>query len=100
MTEKFDPISSPAHYCFGTIQPIEVIEDWGLNFRLANVIKYVGRSGKKGTPLEDLQKAMWYLEREINTLKTQQEKQEKQQQADHLPGITYLPPQEESPEEI
>ena len=57
-------------YYGGTDNPyeaIKVIEAWGLNFSLGNVIKYVSRAGKKNkdTYLEDLKKAKWYIEREI-----------------------------------
>lgn len=63
---KEDPINSPKHYTQGKIEPIDAIEDWGLNFRLANVVKYVARAEHKGKPLEDLRKAEWYLQREIS----------------------------------
>ena len=43
----------------------------GLNFNLGNVAKYVSRAGKKGDALQDLEKAKWYLEREINNLKVE-----------------------------
>lgn len=61
-----DPINSPKHYTQGKIEPIDAIEDWGLNFRLANVVKYVARAEHKGKPLEDLKKARYYLQREID----------------------------------
>lgn len=48
------------HYRKTTIQPIEVIEDWNLDFALGNAIKYIGRYREKGG-LEDLIKASWYL---------------------------------------
>lgn len=62
-----DSINHPAHYNQGCIQPIEVIEDWELNYRLGSVIKYICRAGKKNpdTYLEDLKKAQWFLQREI-----------------------------------
>lgn len=47
------------------IEPIDYIESHNLNFNLGNVIKYVSRAPFKGTELEDLKKAKWYLEREI-----------------------------------
>jgi hypothetical protein len=63
-----DNINKPAHYTSGTIQPIDVIEDWNLGFKLGNCIKYVARAGKKdgATYCEDLKKARWYLDREIS----------------------------------
>ncbi len=59
-------INSPKHYTTGKYEVIDVIEDWDLNFRLANTIKYIARHKHKGKPLEDLKKALWYLEREID----------------------------------
>ena len=63
-------INHPEHYG-GEDNPyeaIKIIEAWGLNFNLGNVAKYVSRAGKKGDALQDLEKAKWYLEREINNL--------------------------------
>lgn len=48
------------HYRKTTIQPIEVIADWELDFALGNAVKYIGRHREKGG-LEDLIKASWYL---------------------------------------
>lgn len=59
-------INSPKHYTAGKYEVIDVIEDWDLNFRLANTIKYIARHKHKGKPLEDLKKALWYLQREID----------------------------------
>lgn len=63
-----DPINHPLHYTFGSIEVINAIEDWGLNYHLGNVVKYVVRAGRKGSELEDLQKARWYLDRYIARL--------------------------------
>jgi len=60
-----DPINHPAHYKGNGIESIEVIEAFELGFNLGNVVKYVLRAGKKGSPIEDLRKARWYLDREI-----------------------------------
>lgn len=60
-------IDHPGHYG-GESNPyeaIKVIEAWGLDFHLGNVVKYLARAGKKGSWLEDLKKARWYLDREI-----------------------------------
>ncbi len=59
-------VDSPAHYTHGSYEVIDVIEDWDLNFRLANAVKYIARHKHKGKPLEDLKKAAWYLQREID----------------------------------
>jgi len=64
-----DPINNPSHYAEGRqFEPIDVIEDWELNFRLANTVKYISRAGRKKDILEDLRKARWYLDREIASL--------------------------------
>ena len=60
-----DPVNHPAHYCRNGLEAIQVIEAFGLNYRLGNVVKYVLRAGHKTDALEDLRKARWYLEREI-----------------------------------
>lgn len=62
---------NPAHYRGDRkFEPIEVIEDWGLNYRLGNAVKYIARNGRKPgeDPTEGLKKAIWYLEREIKAL--------------------------------
>jgi len=63
-----DPIDRPQHYTFSQIEPIDAIENWQLNFHLGNVVKYVARCEHKGHKLEDLKKARWYLDREIQRL--------------------------------
>lgn len=66
-------INHPSHYGGDTpYEAINVIEAWGLNFNLGNVVKYISRHKKKGNPLADLKKAKWYLEREIQTLEKEQ----------------------------
>lgn len=62
---KPDNVNSPQHYTAGGIETIDFIEAKRLNFRLANVVKYVSRAPFKGNALEDLEKARWYLDREI-----------------------------------
>lgn len=64
-------VDHPAHYNTGSIEVIDAIEDWGLNFSRGNAVKYIARAGHKNVSkeLEDLEKAKWYIEREINRLK-------------------------------
>lgn len=70
-----DVVNHPPHYANGKIEPIDFIEDKGLNFNLGNVIKYVARAGRKKSQgksleakaLEDLKKARFYIDREIKT---------------------------------
>jgi hypothetical protein len=73
-----DPVHNPPHYKSGGIEAIDVIEAFELNFRLANVVKYVLRAGRKGDALEDLEKAAWYLDREIDKLEEQAELEERE----------------------
>lgn len=65
-TSSDDVVNQPKHYTAGKFEVIDVIEDWDLNFRLANAIKYIARHKHKGKALEDLKKARWYLQREID----------------------------------
>jgi hypothetical protein len=63
-----DSVEHPQHYQSKSgIEVIDVIEAFELNFRLGNAVKYILRSGKKKTSPgpEDLKKAIWYLNREI-----------------------------------
>ena len=61
-------VNHPSHYNVG-IETIDYIESWEMNFNIGNVIKYTTRAGFKENELEDLEKAKWYLEREIQRLK-------------------------------
>ena len=61
-------VNHPSHYNVG-IETIDYIESWEMNFNTGNVIKYTTRAGFKENQLEDLEKAKWYLEREIQRLK-------------------------------
>ena len=63
-----DMVNSPAHYTFGKIEVIDVLEDWDVGFHLGNTIKYIARAKHKENELEDLKKAQWYLNRKISQL--------------------------------
>lgn len=63
-----DPIDRPAHYTYSAIEPIDAIEAWELGFHLGNVVKYIARAGRKGSEIQDLKKARWYLDRAIKHL--------------------------------
>ena len=69
MNKVEDLVNSPKHYTHGEIEVIDAIEDWKLGFHEANVVKYVARAKYKGNELQDLLKALWYLERKISKLK-------------------------------
>ena len=65
-----DPVNHPSHYTThrSGVECITITEHF--NFCLGNAIKYIWRSGEKGNELEDLKKARWYLDREIQRLET------------------------------
>ena len=66
-----ESVNHPSHYNTGRFETIEVIEDWDLDFCLGNAVKYISRAGKKdpSKEIEDLEKAVWYIERKIARLK-------------------------------
>lgn len=72
-----NPVDHPDHYggADNPYEAIKVVEAWGLDFHLGNVVKYVSRAGKKGDELEDLKKARWYLERKIAHLEARAKQQ-------------------------
>lgn len=69
-----DSINHPSHYTQhpSGVEVIEITEHMGFN--LGNVVKYVLRSGLKGDMVEDLKKAAWYLDREIQRLTKERDK--------------------------
>jgi predicted transcriptional regulator of viral defense system len=62
----FDAVNHPEHYKVGGIETIDFIEAKKLNYNLGNVVKYITRADHKGLRKQDLEKAMWYLKREID----------------------------------
>jgi len=69
-----DPVNHPSHYTDGKIEVIDFIDDKRLNFCRGNAVKYIARAGKKDPTKEvqDLEKAVWYLQHEIAKLKGKQ----------------------------
>lgn len=65
-----DNVNHPDHYNHGKIEVIDFIEDKELGFHLGNAVKYISRAGRKNPDkiIEDLQKAVWYINREIGRL--------------------------------
>jgi len=62
-----DPVNSPAHYTQRAgIECIDVTEH--MTFNIGNAVKYLWRHEDKGSPVEDLRKAEWYIRREIKRL--------------------------------
>jgi hypothetical protein len=58
-------VNNPSHYQGKSLEVIDVISDFNLNFCLGNAVKYILRAGKKQNRDEDLKKALWYIQREI-----------------------------------
>jgi hypothetical protein len=56
-------------------EAIKIIEDWGMGFCLGNALKYICRCGHKGNTKQDLEKALWYIDRAC-------------QNAEHMKSIT------------
>jgi hypothetical protein len=68
-----DNVNHPSHYTDGKIEVINFIEDKNLNFHRGNAVKYIARAGKKNPEkeVEDLEKAVWYTNREIQRINGQ-----------------------------
>jgi hypothetical protein len=64
-------VDHPPHYNSGKIEVIDAIEDWELNFSRGNAVKYIARAGRKSseTEIQDLEKALWYIQRELQRIK-------------------------------
>lgn len=71
MATDNDPVKHPNHYTRGTIETKDFIRDKELNFNLGNAVKYVVRAGHKdeSKTVEDLRKAIQYIEFEIDWLR-------------------------------
>lgn len=68
-------VDHPAHYRRGSgFEAIDVIEAWELGFNLGNAVKYISRAGIKSSDsdIQDLEKALWYINREISRRKKTQ----------------------------
>ena len=72
--EKYEHVNHPDHYGGkdNVYEAIKVIDAWCLGFSLGNSVKYISRAGKKdpNKEIEDLNKAIWYIEHHIKTLKS------------------------------
>jgi hypothetical protein len=67
-----EQVNHPEHYggSENIYEAIKVIDAWDLGFSLGNTVKYISRAGKKDSDkeLQDLKKAMWYLQHHIDNL--------------------------------
>ena len=73
-----DPVNNPDHYTShgSGIECIQVTEH--MNFCLGNAVKYIWRAGLKGDSIEDLEKARWYIDREIQRIKIDKWRKERE----------------------
>jgi hypothetical protein len=75
MAPMSDPVNHPSHYhseywhpaCGKTIECIDIVRHMGFN--LGNALKYIWRAGAKGDEVQDLEKAIWYLNDRISEVK-------------------------------
>ena len=63
-----DLVNNPPHYQRGGLEAIDVIEAFELDYHTGNAVKYLLRAGYKDDLIQDLQKAVWYLQRRIEKL--------------------------------
>lgn len=85
-----DMVNHPDHFNTGRIEVIDFIEDNHFNFSLGNVVKYICRAGKKdpAKEIEDLQKAAWYINREIQRLEAQKQRDARAEEL-RAAGVTF-----------
>ena len=76
VSKNYDDVQAPKHYTDTKIEVIDYIEDKNLGFCLGNAIKYISRAGRKNSAamnekekaIQDLEKAIWYINRRIREL--------------------------------
>lgn len=85
-----DNVNHPGHYTDGRIEVIDFIEDKKLNYHRGNALKYICRAGKKDPEkeVEDLQKAAWYIDREIWRLEAQKQRDTRAEELRAV-GVTF-----------
>lgn len=81
-----DEVDHPTHYNVhpSGVECIDVVEH--MTFNVGNAIKYLWRAGYKGNLIEDVEKARWYIDREVVRLKKQDEKHKASLQPPSLPN--------------
>lgn len=75
LRKDINNVEHPSYYNSGKIEVIDFIEDQNLDFCLGNAVKYISRAGKKDPDkmIEDLEKARWYINHKIASLKLKDE---------------------------
>ena len=68
--ELLEMVDHPGHYGGknNLYEAINVIEAWNLDFHCGSVVKYIARHKDKGKPKQDIEKAIWYLQRYLENL--------------------------------
>jgi len=71
--QNLEHVNHPQHYGGGNnpYEVIKIIENLEMDFHLGNTFKYIVRAGKKDSnkEIQDLEKALWYLQRKIDLIK-------------------------------
>ena len=65
---KKEMVIHPSHYNQGKYEVKDVIRDWNLNFALGSAIKYIARCEHKELKKKDLEKAIFFIQDEINNM--------------------------------
>jgi len=65
---KGNSVNHPPHYNTGKIEVIDAVEDWKLGFHCGNAVKYIARADHKDNKIEDIRKAIWYLQRYLTLI--------------------------------
>ena len=65
--QHLDMVNHPKHYNVNGFEVIDIIDAFGLNFNMGNALKYLLRADRKGNKVQDIEKAIWYLQRENKT---------------------------------
>jgi hypothetical protein len=60
--------TGPSYYKRGNVEVWDFIRDQGLNYHLGNAVKYICRAGFKDSRVEDLKKAIHYLQNELESI--------------------------------
>lgn len=69
LEEEVRLVDHPRHYTYGQYECIDVIEDWFFNnYNLASALKYLCRVEHKGRAKQDIEKAIWFLKRELERI--------------------------------
>ena len=73
MNKTNDAVNHPHHYCQGGIETVDIIKakmpiTWFWGYLMGNILKYITRANYKGSQIEDLKKAAWYLDRLIQEM--------------------------------